>query len=53
MKEVYKLFIAFKSHASWSFLELYNLPVALRAWLFEEFISQKNAESEARENNLR
>jgi hypothetical protein len=51
MKEVYKLFLVFKRHANWSFLELYNLPVALRTWFIQEFVEQKNRETEAQENS--
>jgi hypothetical protein len=50
MKEVYRLFLSFKEHANWSFLELYNLPVALRSWFIDEFVEQKAREQEAREN---
>tara|TARA_B100001123_G_C15343828_1_gene1036134 strand:- start:527 stop:688 length:162 start_codon:yes stop_codon:yes gene_type:complete len=53
MKDVYRLFITFKNHSNWSFLELYNLPVALRTWLIEEFIKQKADETEAKQNNQR
>jgi hypothetical protein len=53
MKEVYRLFLSFKRNSNWSFLELYNLPVALRTWFIEEFIEQKNREREAAENNQR
>ena len=51
MKEVYKVFLALKIHSNWSFLELYNLPVALRFWFIEELIEQRKRESEAQGNN--
>jgi hypothetical protein len=53
MKHVYKLFLAFKDNSNWSFLELYNLPVALRSWFIDEFVEQKERQQKALENKQR
>ena len=38
MEQVYELFFVLKNNANWSFLEMYNLPVALRKWFTEKYI---------------
>jgi len=40
MKTVYEMFFVLKNVHSWSFLELYNLPVALRGWFVEKYLEQ-------------
>ena len=40
-----------KHYANWSFLELYNLPIALRTWFVQQYIEQKEKEKKALENN--
>ena len=38
MKNIYELFFVLKNNYAWSFLELYNLPVALRTWFVEKYV---------------
>ena len=47
METVYKLFFFIKTYSNWTFLELYNLPVALRKWFTDQIIDLKKRENEA------
>ncbi len=48
MENVYEQFFALKYHGGWSFIEAYNLPVALRVWFLNKLIEQIEKENEAR-----
>ena len=40
MEKVYEQFFLLKYHGGWSFIEAYNLPVALRVWFLERLSKQ-------------
>ena len=40
MKGVYEIFFQLKNNYNWSFIELYNLPVALRSWFVQKYVDQ-------------
>jgi len=44
---VYEQFFFLKMHGGWSFIEAYNLPVALRSWFLERLSKQIKDEAEA------
>lgn len=46
MASVYEEFFILKHHGGWSFIEAYNLPVALRRWFVERLA--KHFEDEER-----
>ena len=50
MKQVYEQFFLLKYHGGWSFIEAYNLPVALRNWFIERLADQFEQEKEQIEN---
>tara|TARA_B100000287_G_C20671460_1_gene793527 strand:+ start:4100 stop:4276 length:177 start_codon:yes stop_codon:yes gene_type:complete len=47
MENVYEQFFLLKYHGGWSFMEAYNLPVALRTWFLERLSKQLKDEAEA------
>ena len=47
MEQVYEQFFLMKYHGGWSFIEAYNLPVALRTWFLERLSKQIKDEAEA------
>ena len=47
MEQVYEQFFLMKYHGGWSFMEAYNLPVALRTWFMERLAKQIKDESDA------
>jgi len=47
MEQVYEQFFLLKYHGGWSFIEAYNLPVALRVWFLERLSKQIKDEAEA------
>tara|TARA_A100001015_G_scaffold280379_1_gene342535 strand:+ start:469 stop:645 length:177 start_codon:yes stop_codon:yes gene_type:complete len=47
MESVYEQFFLLKYHGGWSFMEAYNLPVALRTWFLERLSKQLKDEAEA------
>tara|TARA_B100001250_G_scaffold333757_1_gene299474 strand:- start:2740 stop:2916 length:177 start_codon:yes stop_codon:yes gene_type:complete len=47
MEQVYEQFFLLKYHGGWSFIEAYNLPVALRTWFLERLSKQIKDEAEA------
>ena len=47
MEKVYEQFFLLKYHGGWSFIEAYNLPVALRVWFLERLSKQIKDEAEA------
>jgi len=47
MEQVYEQFFLLKYYGSWSFIEAYNLPVALRTWFIERLSKQIKDEAEA------
>ena len=49
MESVYEQFFILKYHASWSFIEAYNLPVGLRKWFLHKLKEQFELETEAAE----
>jgi hypothetical protein len=49
MENVYEQFFFLKYYGGWSFIESYNLPVALRAWFVERLSKQLEKEKEAME----
>jgi hypothetical protein len=46
MKNVYELFFILKNKSNWSFLEMYNLPIALRKWFVEKYIELAKEQNE-------
>jgi len=51
MKNVYEQFFILKYYGAWSFLEAYNLPVALREWFTDRLIKQIEEENKEIEKN--
>jgi hypothetical protein len=49
MENVYEQFFFLKYYGGWSFIESYNLPVALRAWFVDRLTKQLEKEKEAME----
>lgn len=47
MEQVYEQFFLMKYYGGWSFIEAYNLPVALRTWFIERLSKQIKDEAEA------
>ena len=47
MEKVYEQFFLLKYYGGWSFIEAYNLPVALRTWFLERLSKQIKDEAEA------
>jgi len=47
MEQVYEQFFLMKYHGGWSFIEAYNLPVALRTWFIKRLSKQLQDEAEA------
>jgi hypothetical protein len=47
MKNVYEQFFYLKHHGGWSFIEAYNLPVALRNWFVRRLSKQFEDEQKA------
>ena len=52
MENVYEQFFLMKYHGGWSFMEAYNLPVALRKWFMERLAKQIKDESEAQKRAM-
>ena len=52
MENVYEQFFLMKYHGGWSFMEAYNLPVALRKWFMERLGKQIKDESEAQKRAM-
>jgi len=50
MENVYDQFFYLKYSGGWSFIEAYNLPVALRKWFVQRLIRQLKMEKEAVES---
>jgi hypothetical protein len=48
MENVYEQFFYLKYYGGWSFIEAYNLPVALRVWFLEKLTNQIEKENESR-----
>jgi len=46
IENIYEQFFLLKYYGNWSFIEIYNLPVGLRAWFFERLVRQKEEEAE-------
>jgi len=47
MEQIYEQFFLLKYHGGWSFIEAYNLPVALRTWFLKRLSKQLEDENEA------
>ena len=47
MEQIYEQFFLLKYHGGWSFIEAYNLPVALRVWFLKRLSKQIEDEAEA------
>jgi len=47
MEHIYEQFFLLKYHGGWSFIEAYNLPVALRTWFLKRLSKQLQDEAEA------
>tara|TARA_R110000824_G_scaffold175520_7_gene354042 strand:+ start:6597 stop:6755 length:159 start_codon:yes stop_codon:yes gene_type:complete len=43
---VYEELFVLKHHGGWSFVEAYNLPIALRRWFVERLIKEFKRENE-------
>lgn len=52
MENVYEQFFLMKYHGAWSFMEAYNLPVALRKWFMERLAKQIKDESDAQKRAM-
>jgi len=46
MESVYEQFFLLKYYGGWSFMEAYNLPVALRNWFINRLVKQFEKEKE-------
>jgi len=46
MESVYEQFFLLKYYGGWSFVEAYNLPVALRNWFIKRLVQQFEKEKE-------
>tara|TARA_R110000824_G_scaffold1643_3_gene8122 strand:+ start:6605 stop:6772 length:168 start_codon:yes stop_codon:yes gene_type:complete len=46
MESVYEQFFLLKYYGSWSFIEVYNLPVGLRNWFIQRLVKQFEKEKE-------
>lgn len=46
METVYETFFYMKYYGGWSFIEAYNLPVALRDWFAKKLTSHMEKEAE-------
>ena len=53
MEQVYEQFFLMKYHGGWSFMEAYNLPVALRTWFMKRLAKQIEDENEAQKKAMR
>ena len=49
IQNVYEQFFLLKYHGGWSFIEAYNLPIAIRHWFLQRLQKQIQQESEAME----
>ena len=47
MENVYEQFFLMKYFGGWSFMEAYNLPVALRTWFMKRLAKQLKDEADA------
>ena len=50
MESIYTAFFQLKNNYNWSFLELYNLPVALRKWFIDKYLEEAKKQKE--KNNI-
>ncbi len=52
MEQIYEQFFLLKYHGGWSFIEAYNLPVALRTWFLKRLSKQLEDENEAQKKAM-
>ena len=45
-RNIYEQFFLLKYYGSWSFMEVYNLPIKLREWFLKRLLEQKKQENE-------
>jgi hypothetical protein len=50
---VYEEFFALKHYGGWSFVEAYNLPIALRRWFVNRLVEEHKKQNEVNETASR